>query len=230
MDSRLSSRSDFLAGVRAELPILIGVAPFGAIYGVLAINAGLPASVAQAMSAIIFAGSSQFIFTQMVTAGTPALVMILTVGVVNLRHVLYSASIAPYIQHLSSFWKVVLAYLLTDEAYAVAILHFREGENEKSRHWFLLGAGLALWSCWQISTALGILIGSVIPESWPLDFTLALTFIALLIPSLKDRPGLAAALVSGCVAVLAYSLPYRSGLILAAMCGVLAGLLVEKWK
>lgn len=230
MDSRLSPRSEFLAGVRAELPILIGVAPFGAIYGVLAINAGLPASVAQAMSAIIFAGSSQFIFTQMVTAGTPALVMILTVGIVNLRHVLYSASIAPYIQHLSSFWKVILAYLLTDEAYAVAILHFREGKNEKSWHWFLLGAGLALWSCWQISTALGILIGSVIPESWPLDFTLALTFIALLIPSLKDRPGLAAALVSGCVAVLAYSLPYRSGLILAAICGVLAGLLVEKWK
>lgn len=230
MDSQLSPRSEFLAGVRAELPILIGVAPFGAIYGVLAINAGLPVSVAQAMSAIIFAGSSQFIFTQMVTAGTPALVMILTVAIVNLRHVLYSASIAPYIQHLSSFWKVVLAYLLTDEAYAVAILHFREGKNEKSWHWFLLGAGLALWSCWQISTALGILIGSVIPESWPLDFTLALTFIALLIPSLKDRPGLAAALVSGCVAVLAYSLPYRSGLILAAICGVLAGLLVEKWK
>ena len=230
MDSRLSSRSEFFAGVRAELPILIGVAPFGAIYGVLAINAGLPASVAQAMSAIIFAGSSQFIFTQMVTAGTPALVMILTVGIVNLRHVLYSASIAPYIQHLSSFWKFILAYLLTDEAYAVAILHFQEEKNEKSRHWFLLGAGLALWSCWQISTALGILIGSVIPESWPLDFTLALTFIALLVPSLKDRPGLAAALVSGCVAVMAYSLPYRSGLILAALCGVLAGLLVEKWK
>jgi 4-azaleucine resistance transporter AzlC len=230
LDSRLTSRSEFFAGVKAELPILIGVAPFGAIYGVLAINSGLPASVAQAMSAIIFAGSSQFIFTQMVTAGTPALLMILTVGVVNLRHVLYSASVAPYLKNLSSFWKVILAYLLTDEAYAVAILHFRESENERTRHWFLLGAGLALWSCWQISTALGILIGSFIPESWPLDFTLALTFIALLVPSLRDRPSLASALVSGCVAVMAFSLPYRSGLILAALCGVMAGLLFERWK
>jgi 4-azaleucine resistance transporter AzlC len=230
LDSRFSSRSEFFAGIRAELPILIGVAPFGVIYGVLAINAGLPANVAQAMSAIIFAGSSQFIFTQMVSAGTPALIMILTVGIINLRHALYSASIAPYLQNLSSLWKVILAYLLTDEAYAVSILHFRDEGDGKFRHWYLLGAGLALWSCWQISTAVGILIGSVIPESWPLDFTLALTFIALLIPSLKDRPSIASVLVSGFLAVLAYSLPFKSGLILAALGGVLAGLLVERWK
>jgi 4-azaleucine resistance transporter AzlC len=230
LDSRFSSRSEFFAGIRAELPILIGVAPFGAIYGVLAINAGLPVNVAQAMSSIIFAGSSQFIFTQMVSAGTPAFVMILTVGIVNLRHILYSASIAPYIQNLSSLWKVILAYLLTDEAYAVSILHFRDEGVGKFRHWYFLGAGLALWSCWQISTAFGILIGSVIPESWPLDFTLALTFIALLIPSLKDRPSIISVLVAGLVAVLAYPMPYRSGLILAAVSGVLAGLLVERWK
>ena len=220
--------SSFLAGVRAELPILIGVAPFGMIYGVLALDAGIPPLAAQAMSAIVFAGSSQFVFAQMVNLAAPALVIISTVFIVNLRHSLYSASIAPYLHGLSRAWKWLLAYLLTDEAYAVAILHYEDqSTRDEHKHWFFLGAGLALWSTWQLSTAAGIFLGAVVPESWSLDFTLALTFIALVIPALKDRPAVAAALCAGLTALVAYNLPYKFGLVLAALVGVGAGLLLE---
>ncbi len=212
-------RREFLAGVQAELPILLGVIPFGMIYGVLALSAGIPPAAAQAMSAVLFAGSSQFITAQLVGHGTPALVIILTAAIVNLRHALYSASVAPYVQKLRPGWKWLLAYLLTDEAYAVTITRYQRRDQAPTpahAHWYFLGAGLALWSTWQISTAVGIFIGAQVPESWSLDFTLSLTFIALVVPNLKDRPGVAAALAAGLVAVAASALPYKLGLVLAA--------------
>jgi len=227
--------------VRAELPILVGVAPFGMIFGVLALEAGLLPIQAQSMSWIVFAGSSQIVFSQLVHLGAPGWVIVLTVGVVNLRHALYSASLAPYLQRLRPAWKWLLSYLLTDEAYAVAVVNYQRSPepavlaaNEQRipsapdlRHWYFLGAGLALWSCWQLSTAAGVFLGAVIPQSWSLDFTLALTFIALVVPNLTDRPTLVAALCAGGAALLAFSAPYKLGLIIAALVGVLAGLLVE---
>jgi 4-azaleucine resistance transporter AzlC len=220
----------FWAGIKGELPLLIGVFPFGMIYGVLALEAGIPASAAQVMSAIVFAGSSQFVTTQLVGIGTPAFVMILTIFIVNLRHALYSASIAPYISKLSASWKALLAYLLTDEAYAIAITHYDQDGIKPASHWYFLGAGLALWSTWQVSTTVGILVGAVIPAAWSLDFTLALTFIALIMPLMKDKPSVGAALSAGLIAVLGISLPYRLGLVAAALGGILVGLALERWK
>lgn len=223
----MNARTEFWAGVRAELPILVGVIPFGMIYGVLALGAGLSNPEAQAMSAIVFAGSSQFVATQLLGAHAPGLVILLTVAVVNLRHALYSASVAPFLHDLPARWKWLLAYLLTDEAYAVGILRFLRGGESKFQHFYFLGAGLALWSSWQLSTTAGIWLGQVIPASWGLDFTLALTFIALLIPTLKGRPALASAAAAGVVSVLANPLPYKLGLVLAALVGILAGMLTQ---
>ena len=104
--------------------------------------------------------------------------IVLTTFVVNLRHALYSASVAPYLKRLNSGWKMLLAYLLTDEAYAVAITHYAQGGNGTRKHWYFFGAGLTLWTSWQASTAVGILLGAQVPASWSLDFTLPLTFIA----------------------------------------------------
>ena len=253
-----TARTEFLAGVRAELPILLGVAPFGMIYGTLAIGAGLPRGAAQAMSAIVFAGSLQFVATQLFATGAPGLVLLLTTFIVNLRHMLYSASLAPYLHKLPARWKWLLAYLLTDEAYAPTILHYRQAEvnhgdsaeppcgtesteievslrpprlrgeisddaSSDKRHWFFLGAGLALWSVWQVSTAVGIFLGAQVPPSWALDFTLALTFIALLVPVLTDRPSVAAALSAGIIALVGAGWPYKLGLVTAALVGIAVG-------
>ena len=224
---------EFLSGIKAELPILLGVIPFGLIYGVLALDAGIPAAASQAMSSIIFAGSAQIIFTQLYAGGAPALVLIATGVVLNLRHALYSASIAPYLKHLPARWKWILAYLLTDEAYAVAITHYRTSdvavkhESIGNKHWFTLGAGLALWTTWQLSTAAGIFLGAQIPTSWSLDFAVALTFIALVVPALKHRADVAAAIAAGVVSILAFGLPLKLGLLIAALSGILVGIWFE---
>jgi len=226
----LSSRTEFLNGAKAELPILLGVAPFGMIYGVLALQAGLSPAVALAMSSIVFAGSAQFIGTQLIVQGAGGVVIVATTFIVNLRHALYSASVAPFIKQVPLRWKVLLAYLLTDEAYAVVITRFTQpdGSSAPNRHWFYFGAGITLWSTWQISSALGIFVGQLIPASWSLDFTLALTFIALVVPNLKDRASVAAAVSAGIMAAFSYTWPYKLGLFAAAMTGIVIGMLVEQ--
>jgi len=224
----MTRKQEFWRGVRDETPILLGVVPFGLLFGALAISAHLSNLAAQAMSSIIFAGSAQFIAAQLVGTGTSGLVILMVVFVVNLRHALYSASVAPHIKSLNTGWKLLLAYLLTDEAYAVTITHYNRTGDSETRHWYFLGAGLTLWSSWQVSTAIGIFIGAQIPSSWPLGFILPLTFIALVVPALKDRAGVTAALVAGAVGLLAFGFPYKTGLLLAALVGIMTGLLVER--
>ena len=224
------ARKAFLDGVRAEFPLLVGVFPFGMIYGALALNAGLSKLASQFMSSIVFAGSSQFVTTQLVHNSAPGFVIILTIAVVNLRHMLYSASLAPYLKDLSLKWKIILSYFLTDEAYAPSILNYEKEGITPTGHWFLLGAGFSLWFIWQTSTALGIFLGTAIPESWSLDFALPLTFIAMVVPALKNRPMIAASISAGVVALMAYSLPFKLGLILAALTGIAVGAIMEGRK
>ncbi len=228
-----SGRAEFIAGIRDELPIVLGVVPFGMIYGAVAVSAGMPAAVAQAASAIIFAGSAQFLTAQLVGTGAPVAVIILSACVVNLRHLLYSASMAPFLQDRRPLWRWGLGYLLTDEAYAVAITSFRtrqtSGLPRPERHWYLLGAGLTLWFSWQASTAVGLVFGARVPAAWGLDFALPLTFIALVVPALRDRADLAAGLIASTVAVAAAGLPFKLGLLLGAGAGIAAGLLVWRY-
>jgi len=219
--------SHFWAGVRDELPLLVGVFPFGLIYGTLALNAGISLAAAQAMSSILFAGSSQFAVAQLTSDAAPALIILLTVAVINLRHMLYSASLAPHLKDLSLRWKILLSYLMTDEAYAVAVLNYERMGGLASGHWYFFGAGLALWTTWQASTAAGLWLGASLPATLSLDFALPLTFIAMVVPALRNRHAVAAALSAGIVALLAFSLPYKLGLILAALTGIAVGTFLE---
>ncbi len=222
------SSHEFWLGIKAELPILAGVIPFGMIYGISALAAGMSVASAQAMSSIVFAGSAQFVMVQLVQENVPLAVMLTTGFVVNLRHALYSASLSPYTSRLNLWWKVILSYLLTDEAYAVAITHYSQPDDMANKHWYFLGAGLTLWSGWQLSTAIGIFLGARIPPEWGLEFTLPLTFIALVVPTLKTRADVLAATAAGFTAVVATGLPYKLGLLTAALIGILVGLWSEK--
>lgn len=230
-----SARREFLAGCRDEAPLLLGVAPFGMIYGIAALAAGVPAWLAQLASAIVFAGAAQLVIVQMLAAGAGFIPIALTSGLLNLRHVLYSASMAEYVRHLPRRWRLLLAYVLTDEAYAVAVLRYQqrhaaaadhaEHTNATSdlRHWYFLGAGFTLWAGWQLSTAAGLLFGTTIPPEWELDFAVPLTFIALLTLLLRERAGQAAALVAGLGALAFAALPYKLGLVAAIVLGLAAG-------
>ena len=218
----LSARSELLAGARDQLPLLLGVVPFGLIFGALAIAAGLPPLEAQCFSVFIFAGSAQFVAIGLVAAQTPPLLIIATILVVNLRHMLYSAALGPHVQSLALRWKIPLAWLLTDEAFAMASLRYQK-EERHTAHWYFLGTGLTLWASWQLSTLAGIALGARIPESWSLDFALPLTFLAILVPQLKDRPSVASALVAGVLSVALANLPLKLGLMAAIVIGVAAG-------
>jgi predicted branched-subunit amino acid permease len=121
----------------------------------------------------------------------------------------------------------MLAYLLTDEAYATTITHYRAPGAAEQRHWFFLGSGLALWASWQAATGIGVFVGAAVPDSWSLDFALPLTFLAILMPALKDRPAAAAALLAGLVAVVGFRWPYGTGLLTAMIAGMAAGFAAE---
>lgn len=210
--------------------MLVGAAPFGVIFGTLAIASGIPVWATLALSALVFAGSSQFVAVSLISAGVALPVLWLTTFVVNLRHALYSATLLPYARHLPARWRWLLAFWLTDETFAVVERQLRHhvGERDGAKYW--LGSSLAMYLNWQLWTLVGVLVGQSVPglASLGLDFAMVATFAAIVAPQLRQRPVLVAALVAGVVALLARSLPYKLGLMLAACAGVLAGLLAER--
>jgi 4-azaleucine resistance transporter AzlC len=220
-------RTYLLAGVRDATPILLGILPFSMITGVAAVSVGVPKMHALALSVFVFAGASQLAALELIDQHAPALIVILTALVINLRFVMYSASIAPHFQRLPGRWKRPLAYLLTDQAYALSISRFKKNP-QTSRGWYYLGAAGTLWVTWQTGTTAGILLGAQIPASWSLDFAIPLTFLAILVPLLDERAVKAAALTAAVVAVAAKTLPFNLALPLAALTGIGIGLIVEK--
>jgi len=217
---------EFLSGARNTVPILLGGVPVGLVFGALALEVGLTPIQAQGFSLFVFAGSAQFVSVDLIRQGAAPAVIILTVFMVNLRHALYSASLAPHVAHLPLRWRAVMGWLLTDEAFAVSTPRYRSTDLERA-HWYFLGTGLALWTEWQLSTAAGIVFGTRIPESWPLDFALPLTFLAMLIPNLVDRPAWAAAIAGGVLSLVLRGLPYGLGLVVAVVIAVGIGVALE---
>jgi len=223
--------NEFLLGVRRELPMQLGVVPFGLIYGVLAVQSGMSPLAAQLASMIVFAGSAQLVIAQMLAGGGTPLAIFLTAVILNVRHVLYSASLGPHVGRLPRRWRLLLAYLLTDEAYAVAIGRYVESADAPpqpdERHWHYLGAGLTLWTFWNASTLFGVSFGAQLSPAWGLDFAIPLTFLALLVPSLTDAPSRVAAVFGAVASVLLVAMPLKLGLFCAMIIGIAAGAVWE---
>ncbi|MEX2160609.1 MAG: AzlC family ABC transporter permease [Anaerolineales bacterium] len=230
MTTPSSPRAAFIAGARDTFPLLVGAWPFGLLFGALAVAEGLSPWGVAAMSAFVFAGSAQFIVVGLVAAGTPVTIIILTTFVVNARHLLYAATLAPHLEKLPARWLLPLGFWLTDESFVVAAKHFDEPGATKHKRWYLLGSEFAMYSNWQLVTWLGIAAGQQIrdPQSWGLDFAMVVTFIGMLVPMVKGRPTLIAVVVAGGAALLAHGLPNQLGLLLAALLGIAAAVLAER--
>lgn len=227
--SKLTPWSEFWAGVRQTIPLIVGAIPFGIIFGTLAQTHGLSAAAAAAMSACVFAGSSQFIALGLLGAGSPVGMIVLTTLVVNLRHVLYAVGLVPYVQRLGPGWKAALGFWLTDETFMVAIQRYRQSDPSPYKHWFQLGSALSMYGNWQLCTWLGLTIGQSLPNvaHWGLDFAMVATFIGMTIPYLTTRPMIATVGVAGMTALLARSLPHQLGIMVAAIAGIGVGLSLE---
>ena len=219
----------FKQGVLQELPLQLGVFPFGIIYGVMAIESGLTFLQALLMSSIIFGGASQIAFVQLLSNSTPYGVIVTTVGAINSRHLLYSISMVEYLNNLSLSWRVTLAYLLTDEAYAVSIRKFINNSDNSILHYHLLGSGITLFLSWQISTLFGVWLGNDLPEFLDLQFIIPLTFIAIIFPMIKSKSTLITVISSGISALFFKNLDINFWIILSGLTGILAGMTSSRW-
>jgi predicted branched-subunit amino acid permease len=223
----LLANSDFRAGFVEMLPASVGLVPFGLVCGVGAASVGATWWDALGMSAIIFSGAAQILAAQLLAAGAPVGVVILTCFVAGLRFLMYSAAIAPYLRPLPQRWQQALAFLLTDQAFAVAIRRFDAGANPRAGGMHFLGSGLALWVCWQLTNVIGFFAGNLIPASWSLEFVVPLCFIALIAPHFRDAPAIAAGVLAGIAVVALAGMPMKLNLIAAGVIGIVAGTAVE---
>ncbi|MDC3116841.1 AzlC family ABC transporter permease, partial [Alphaproteobacteria bacterium] len=202
----------------------LGVFPFGVIYGIMAIESGLTPIQAFLMSSIIFGGASQIAFVQLITNASPLGVIVTTVGAINSRHFLYSISMMEYLKTLSIKWRIVLAYLLTDEAYAISIRRFINEPNSPFLHFHLLGTGITLFLSWQISTLTGILLGGDLPQFLELQFIIPLTFIAIIVPMIKSISTFLVVVTSAFIGLILKSLDINFWIIFSGIIGVVIGL------
>ena len=216
---------EFYQGIKDGLPLQLGIFPFGAVFGVLGIESGLTPLQTFFMSSLLFAGTSQIIFAQLVALATPVVILLGSVAALNARHLLYSASVSEYLRDKPLRWRILLAYLLTDEAYAVSILRYQKQPHNQMMHYHLFGSGLLLWSVWQLSTLTGVLLGNAIPDELALGFVIPLIFMAIVLPLIKSRTEVATIGTStACVFAFAH-LPYNLWLLIAALAGIGAGTL-----
>lgn len=224
-DTRAGPR-EFALGVAHTLPLMAGAIPFGLLLGSLAAKAGLSPLEVALMSGVIFAGGSQFLAVELWAHGAAAVSIVASVFLVNLRHLLMGATLAPRLRGLPPLRAAVTMFLMTDEVWALAM---QRGAALTLPYWF--GVGLTLYTIWMASTVGGTFAGALIddPVAWGLDFTFTALFLCLLVGFWKNvRTTLAPWLVSAAVAVGVHTLmPDGAWHILL---GALSGGAIAAWR
>lgn len=222
--------SEFKNGCFQEIPLQLGVFPFGIAYGILGIEVGLTNIQTYLLSIIIFAGVSQIVFAQLFSTFTPSFMIVGTIGIVNLRHILYGVSLSSYLKKLSLKWRIILSYLITDEAFAISYKRFSEEKKTKYMHFHLLGSGITLWISWQISTLIGIFIGPSISNSLNLEYVIPLSFIAIVVVSINTKIKLIVFIMSALLSILLRDLPWNLWIITSALISIIIGVLISNFR
>ncbi|MDH5373362.1 MAG: AzlC family ABC transporter permease [Acidimicrobiia bacterium] len=224
-----AARKIYRQAVHDFAPLILGIIPFGIIAGIAAIEAGLSISQAMGFSTIVLAGAAQLASIALLGQNATLVIVVATALIINARFLMYSASLAPHFAGLSLPRRMLAAYLLTDQAYAFSISRYRDepwDAHERLRYY--VGIGASLWVVWQISTAIGAVLGAGVPEEWSLDFAVPLVFLAILVPAIRDKADGTAALIAGLLAVTTAGLPYNLALLAAALAGIFAGVAFER--
>ena len=222
----MKSSKIFTKGILDVLPLLIPVFPFGIIIGVIGIELGFNPLMVYVSSLIVFSGSAQIVLFQLISGGASPIVILTSVGVTNSRHFLYGAVLSEYLEDLSSSWKAFLSYFLVDQSFAISLKFFKKNKNLKNKHYYLFGSGFALWLVWQISSLIGIFLGSIVPEELGLTFAIPLTFLSLIINDFRKFDHLIIIFTSGLLAIVFYEIPFKAYIITASVGALLVALII----
>ena len=225
-----SKSKTFLRGMIDILPLIIPVIPFGIIFGAIGIELGFGPYLTYATSIIIFSGASQIAILQLLSAGASSLVAVTSSSVISTRHLLYGAVVSQHLNQLSIYWKIFLSYLLTDQAFAVSNEYFKKNTNNIFKHYHLVGSGFTLWFIWQLTTVLGIFLGSIVPDELGLAFTIPLTFLALLVNYLRNINHLVVITISGISSLIFFDAPFKSYIIISSVIALVIAAILIKLK
>ena len=235
-NSTQNTRKSFLIGARDTLPLIIAAVPFAIVYGALAISQGLSEWMVMGMSVFVFAGASQFVAVTLLASATFYPIILLTVFIVNLRHMLYAASLMPQVAKVPQLLRVPMAFWLTDETYAAVSNRFSQGAVDDKNDTtniqftpFYIGSGITMYSSWVFFSWLGMTLGQSIPDitSWGLDIAMVVAFIGIVVPHLKNQADWACALMAGVSALLTYSWPHQTGLLFSSFVAIVVGVLLS---
>lgn len=220
----------FSKGFKAMLPITTGVIPFGAVMGTVTAEAQLSFAQSTAMNIFVFAGAAQLAAVELMTKHTASVVVIATGLIINLRFLLYSAAMVPFVRNESFPLKLLSAYCITDQNYAVMSAHQKEFRDNHDAIRFYLGASLAMYLAWQLSVVGGYIFGNFAPSSWALDYAVPVSFVALVVPTIKNRIYLVVAAFSSVVSLCLSFLPFKIGLIITSLLAIGLGILLTRKK
>ncbi|MBU29400.1 MAG: hypothetical protein CMD54_04705 [Gammaproteobacteria bacterium] len=219
----------FVKGMRAMLPFLPGIVPFGIVTGFTPIALGFTWIDSWLGSLFMFAGAAQLATYQLMNEHASIWVILLTVTAINLRYVLYSASIAPHLADANRFIRLLAGYGLSDQIYPICYRDYQTYEwGLEERIAYYAGGTVLLWGLWQACTLAGAFAGQIIPVFWSLEFMIPLTFLTLALQTLKTMAHRVTAISGTLVSFVGLDLPYSLGLILGAISGVCFGVLYQR--
>jgi predicted branched-subunit amino acid permease len=225
---RVSQRRQFWEGARDQIPNLAGAIPFGLAAGAATAAVLTSIGATTLLHTSMFAGRGQMVAMQMLDSGAPLALIVLATLIVNLRNMMYGASIARHFGHLSWPWRLLLAFFLVDHVYAIAIRrldHDAQTENAATRHWYYLGCGCMILTAWSISGVIGAVFGAAIPEQFGLSFVPNLSFIYILATSMRRPVDLLCGATAGLVACFLVGIPWQGGLFVGIVAGLVIGML-----
>ncbi len=232
--SRLYRHPAFVQGMREVSPQAPGIAAWGLMTGVAMVKSGMSVFEASAMTLLVFAGSSQLAAIPLIVAGAPAWVILATGFCVNLRFVVFSLHLRPYLMHLPRWQRMFHAYLTADISYVLFTRKFvRPGQNDAERHEqeaYLAGNDFLNWLSWIVASLVGIALANFIPPSWGLGFAGILCLLGIQCSLASSRMRILSAVVAGVAAVVAYSLPLKLNIVVAIAVAVILCLTVEKLR
>jgi predicted branched-subunit amino acid permease len=222
----------FRLGINGTASTLPGLAAWGLMTGVAMVNSGMSTIEASAMTLLVYAGSSQLAAMPLISAGAPMWVILATALCVNLRFVVFSAHLRPYMMHLPLHKRLITGYLTTDMSYVLFVSQYPSAssapEHQAAQDAFLTGSIGATWVTWMIASFFGIALAHQIPLQWGLGFAGILALLGIMCSLATSKLRVLSAAVASAAAVVAFALPLKLNILTAIVCAVVMCLAVEQ--